>query len=174
MIINYMIIIGFFAVAGLLASVAEPDGKIEIETGLRGAVVFEGETQQRYDLAERMAHYNTPGLSLTFIEDGAIAWTAGYGLLEAGGAKAVDTATLFQAGSIAKPVTAFAALRMAEDGLIDLDGDVSTYLERYTLPEGAQTAENPVTLRHLLAHTAGITPGGYAGYVQGETLPSDV
>ena len=169
-----MIVIGFFAVAGLLASVAEPDGRSEIENGLRGAVVFEGETQQRYDLAERMAHYNTPGLSLTLIEDGEIAWTAGYGLLEADGKEAVDADTLFQAGSIAKPVAAFSALRMAEAGLIDLDVDVSTYLERYTLPDGAQTAENPVTLRHLLAHTAGITPGGYAGYAQGEALPSDV
>ena len=169
-----MITIGFFAVAGLLATVAEPDSKGEIENGLRGAVVFEGETQQRYGLTERMTHYNTPGLSLTLIEDGEIAWTAGYGLLEAGSSKAVDTSTLFQAGSIAKPVTALAALRMAEAGLIDLDVDVSTYLERYTLPEGAQTEETPVTLRHLLTHTAGITPGGYAGYAQREALPTDV
>lgn len=169
-----MSVIGFFAAANLLALDAEAAGKSEIEAGLRGAVVFTGEPLQRYALAERLAHYNIPGLSLTIIEDGEIAWTAGYGRLEANGAAAVDSETLFQAGSIAKPVTALAAMRMAEAGLIDLDADVSTYLRRYTLPEGAQTAENPVTLRHLLAHTSGITPGGYSGYVQGEAMPSDV
>jgi CubicO group peptidase (beta-lactamase class C family) len=112
-------------------------------------------------------------LSVTLIENGEIAWTAGYGSLEADGAAAVDETTLFQAGSIAKPVTVVAALRMAEAGLIDLDADVSTYLQRYTLPEGAQTADNPVTLRHLLAHTSGVTPGGYSGYAQGDAIPSD-
>lgn len=165
--------IGFVAFSGLLAMGAGPAGMSEVGAGLRGAVVFEGEAPERYTVSERMAYYNIPGLSVTLIENGEVAWTSGYGSLEAGGATAVDDMTLFQAGSIAKPVTVVAALRMAEAGLIDLDADVSTYLQRYTLPEGAQTADNPVTLRHLLAHTSGITPGGYNGYAQGEAIPSD-
>ena len=169
-----MIIMGVFAVVSLLAVDVEPTDRNEIESGLRGAVVFEGETPPRHTVAERMAHHNVPGLSVTLIKDGEIAWTAGYGLLEADGAIAVDENTLFQAGSIAKPVTVLAAMRMAEAGLIDLDVDVSAYLKSYTLPEGAQTADNPVTLRHLLAHTSGVTPGGYSGYARSESIPSDV
>jgi len=46
-------------------------------------------------------------------------------------------------------------------------------LESYHLPAGRQTDTNPVTFRNLFAHTAGITPGGYLGYAQGESLPTD-
>jgi CubicO group peptidase (beta-lactamase class C family) len=172
--------------AAVLAACGDPDiegqprldegvqtAREAVENGLRHLVVFEGERLETFSIADRMRHYNVPGVSFALIDDGEIAWAATYGRLHAGGDDPVVETTLFQAGSIAKPVTAFAAMRMREAGLIDLDADVGTYLSSFSLPDGAQTPDNPVTFRHLLSHTAGTTPGGYGGYEQGQPLPSD-
>lgn len=77
---------------------------------------------------------------------------------------AVDSATLFQAASISKPVAATAMLRMVEDGLLGLDTPVETYLSSWTLPPGRQSPERPVTLRLIASHGAGFTVHGFPGY----------
>jgi CubicO group peptidase (beta-lactamase class C family) len=143
----------------------------EVERGLLPGVVFEGETQPA-GIESRLAHHKTPALSVAVIRDGRLDWSAAWGRLQAGGAPA-GCDSLFQAGSLAKPATVLAVLRMRQQGLIDLDRNIDAYLASYRLPAGRQTEANPVTLRHLLAHTAGITPGGYAGYAAGEPLPTD-
>lgn len=144
-----------------------------VENGLRNLVVFEGEPVETFCITDRMEHYNVPGASVTLIDDGEVAWTGAYGRLAAAEDNPVNETTLFQAGSIAKPVTVFAVMRMREAGLIVLDADIEAYLTSFSLPGGAQTPDNPVTFRHLLSHTAGTTPGGYWGYEQGMPLPTD-
>lgn len=119
-----------------------------------------------------MALYKTPALSVAVIHNGELDWSAAWGQLQTGGAS-VDCGSLFQAGSIAKPVTLLAALRMKTAGLIDFDRDIETYLSSYHLPAGRQTGADPVTFRNLLTHTSGLTPGGYAGYTQHEPMPTD-
>lgn len=148
-------------------------GRSQVETGLLGAVTFQGE-EHAYSVAERMAYYDVPGLSFALINDGELEWAAGYGVKDAGSREPVTTETLFQAASIAKAGVAVAAIRMRDAGLIDLDADIQTFLREFTVPEGAQTESNPVTFRNLLSHTAGITPGGYLGYERGEPYPTDL
>jgi len=63
---------------------------------------------------------------------------------------------------------------MQQAGLVDLDADIGTYLSSWQLPAAQHTSANPVTLRNLFTHTAGVTPGGYEGYAQGQPLPTDV
>ncbi|GAA1642166.1 serine hydrolase domain-containing protein [Actinoplanes couchii] len=75
---------------------------------------------------------------------------------------------LFPACSISKHVAAFGTLRLVADGTLDLDTDVDTYLSSWTLPPGAGT----VTLRQLLAHTAGLTENWYPGYAAGVPVPA--
>ncbi|MBB2483718.1 beta-lactamase family protein [Mitsuaria sp. WAJ17] len=155
--------------------VAGPEGKVRrarVEQGLLPSVVFAGEGRPA-EVTQRMAGHRVPALSVAVIHQGRMDWSAAWGERWRGG-PAVACNTLFQAGSLAKPVTVLAALRMKERGLIDLDADVNALLKSYHLPPGAQTEANPVTLRHLLRHTAGITPGGYDGYAQGQVLPSDL
>src|SRR4051794_39364888 len=74
---------------------------------------------------------------------------------------------LFPAGSISKHVAAFGSLRLIADGILDLDTDVNTYLSAWQLP-GTGT----VTVRQLLAHTAGLTKNWFPGYAAGEPVPS--
>lgn len=145
--------------------------KRQVERGMLPRVVFVGETEP-VSVESRMAMHGTPALSVAVIRGGKLDWSAAWGRLQADGAPA-DCGSLFQAGSIAKPVTLLAALRMETAGLIDFDSDIDTYLSSYHLPAGRQSDANPVTLRNLFAHTAGVTPGGYAGYARNQPMPTD-
>ena len=145
--------------------------KKQVEHGMLPPVVFDGEIKP-VSVESRMALYKVPALSVAVIHHGKLDWSAAWGVLQKDGAPA-DCGSLFQAGSLAKPVTVLAALRMKTAGLIDFDRSIETYLSSYHLPAGRQTDANPVTFRNLLAHTAGITAGGYAGYALNEPIPTD-
>ena len=84
----------------------------------------------------------------------------------------VSTSTLFQAGSVSKPVSALGALRLVEAGKLSLDGDVNAKLKLWRLPNNGFTTTEQVTLRRLLSHTAGLTVPGFPGYELTERLPS--
>ena len=105
-----------------------------------------------------------PGLSLAVIQDGRIVKARGYGVIENGGTKPVTKDTLFQAGSVSKPVTAFAVMRLVEAGKLSLDSDVNLALKSWHVPENEFTKTEKVTLRRLLSHTAGFTVHGFPGY----------
>lgn len=144
--------------------------RLAFEQGMTPSVVFEGETQAQ-PLSTRMAAQRVPGLAVAVVRAGRLDWSAVYGLRGAG-KPAVSCGTLFQAGSLAKPVTVLAALRLADAGRLDWDRDINSLLHSVQLPSGKQTADKPVTLRHLFSHTAGITPGGYPGYAQDGPVPT--
>jgi CubicO group peptidase (beta-lactamase class C family) len=131
-----------------------------VENGLIG-LTESGQvlSEEPMTLAERMAHYNVPGVSIAVINDYQIEWAKGYGVLEAGGDEPVTPESLFNAGSILKPVVAAAALSLVEDGLLDLDHDVNDRLVSWQVPENEHTIAEKVTLRRLLTHTAGLTDG---------------
>lgn len=123
-------------------------------------------------IAARMTELNIPGVSVAFIEDGKVKWTRTYGLAEAGSGRAVTPETLFQAASMSKAVAAAAALRLVERGRLDLDGDINDRLVAWKAPDTAYTAEQKVTLRRLLSHTAGLTVSGFPGYAPDKPAPT--
>ena len=141
-----------------------------VERGLIGA--YGDPLWKRMELAERMAYYNVPGVSIAAINDYEVEWTRGYGVLQAGESEPVTRETLFQTASIAKPVVAVAALRYVESGALDLDSDVNQSLVSWQVPENEFTAEEKVTLRRLLSHSAGVTVEGFRGYALGEEVPN--
>jgi len=143
----------------------------QVERGMLPNVVFAGESQPA-SVETRMTWHKVPALSVAVIHNGKLDWSATWGKLWTDGPRA-DCSSLFQAGSLAKPVTLLAALRMEHQGLIDFDESIGTYLKSYHLPRGQQTDANQVTFANLFTHTSGITPGGYAGYAQGQPIPSD-
>lgn len=145
--------------------------KQQVEHNLLPRVAFVSETMPAA-IETRMAEHNTPALSVAVIRNGTLDWSAAWGRLQTDGARA-GCDSLFQAGSLAKPATVLAALRMQQQGVVDLDVDIETMLSSWRLPAGRQTRDNPVTLRNLFTHTAGITPGGYDGYAQGQPIPTD-
>ena len=113
-----------------------------------------------------------PGVSLAVFENGQIVKAQGYGLCEYGSSTPVTPATLFQAGSVSKPVAALGALKLVEAGKLSLDADVNDSLKSWRVPESDQAAGQKVTLRRLLSHSAGLTVHGFPGYASDKPLPT--
>lgn len=142
-----------------------------VERGLIPAVRVKGVTKPR-TIEERMAGDRVMGMTVAVINNYTIEWSKGYGVTDAETGKPVTTETLFQAASISKPLTALAALKLADQGKLDLDADVNARLKSWSVPENEFTREHTVDLRGLLSHTAGLTVHGFPGYAVGESLPT--
>jgi CubicO group peptidase (beta-lactamase class C family) len=144
-----------------------------VEHGLVAALQVAGREPERFTIGQRLQRYCVPGAAVAAVRDGEVHWAAGYGVCGPSGA-AVTEHTLFQAASISKAVAAVAVLALVEHGDLDLDTDVNLLLRRWRLPAGEHTADAPVTLRHLLSHTAGTTVPGFPGYAEGDSVPDAV
>jgi len=73
---------------------------------------------------------------------------------------------------VTKPVAAFAALRLVDQGLLSLDSDVNAELRSWKVPVSPLLEGHPITLRGILNHIAGLIPGGYGGYSHDEPVPT--
>ncbi|MBD3831923.1 serine hydrolase domain-containing protein [Brevundimonas bullata] len=158
----------FIALTGVAFSVQTE----EAEPGLTPRVQAAGQAHVPISVDTQMQNLPVPGVSIAFIDGGRIAWTRTYGLADLATGRPVSTDTLFQAASISKPVAAMAALDMVEEGLLSLDAPVNEQLAGWKIPDNALTARTPVTLRHLLSHTGGLTVSGFPGYASGTELPT--
>lgn len=122
-------------------------------------------------LLDSLAQWHIPAVSVAIINDYRIEWVAGYGARENGQSESVDLKTLFQACSMSKTVTAVAALRLVEQGKLDLDADINTFLTSWKIPFSGLWQPR-VTLRRLLSHTAGISVAWYPGYHREQDIPT--
>jgi CubicO group peptidase (beta-lactamase class C family) len=143
-----------------------------VTRALRPPVEVVGRPPVRWTLADRMAHYHVPGVSIALIDSGRIAWARGFGVKKAGTADSIGGATIFQAGSTSKPIAVTAMLRLVEQGRLSLDENVNRYLRSWKLPENRFTAREKVTLRRIVSHSAGLTVHGFPGYAVGQPLPT--
>src|SRR5690606_19351846 len=136
------------------------------------SVAVGGHVASTYTLEERMRFYGVPGVSIAIINEGRIESVIAAGLRDVTSGASADTTTLFQAGSISQAITALTTLRLAEQGRIDMDGDVNRHLERWKLPASAFTIAEKVTPRRILSHTAGLTGWDLPAYALGAPVPS--
>ena len=116
---------------------------------------------QHLTLASLMEENHIPAISIAVMDQGQVSWAKAWGVLKAGGITPVDTETLFQAASMSKMVTAFLVMQLVEAGQVNLDRDVNSWLRAWKVPENDLTRQQPVTLRHILSHTAGLTVHGF-------------
>jgi CubicO group peptidase (beta-lactamase class C family) len=158
------------SVQGSASSVEERIARVE--HGLLLPVVVKGERTQAMNLADRMAFYKVPGVSIAVIDHGRIDWMRGYGFAELAAKRPVTPDTRFQAASISKSVAAAAALHFVEEGKVDLDRNVNDYLKSWKVPDNDFTREQNVTLRRILSHSAGFTVHGFPGYEAGTPVPT--
>ena len=68
----------------------------------------------------------------------------------------IDEKTVFELGSNGKTVAAYTALAMVDEGILELDGKISQYLDKDLMTDDPRM--NDITLRELLCHTAGFSP----------------
>ncbi|MEO0045127.1 MAG: hypothetical protein RL705_318 [Bacteroidota bacterium] len=125
-----------------------------------------------WNILERMKYYKVPGVSIAVIKDYKIDWAKGYGLADTIAKTPVTTKTMFSAGSISKFVMAVTALKMVENGEIDLEKPINNYFTSWKITENEFTKKTPVTLRMLLSHSAGTSQSSYFGFTPTQPLPT--
>lgn len=154
---TFLILIVLLALAGGLASqpvVARPTNSLVLAGGLpQQAYQTYSEYGEKIEAAravvlERMNQF--PGLSVSVGIDGQIIWAEGFGWADLEQRVPVRTTSRFRVGSVAKPMTAALLGLLYEEGKIDLDVTVQTYVANF--PE----KEYPITIRQLAGHLAGI------------------
>ena len=92
------------------------------------------------------------GVMVAVVRDTALLFAKGYGYADVAKQTPVDPATtLFRNGSITKTFTWTAVMQLVEQGKLDLDADINTYLD-FRIPP---TYPQAITLRHILTHTPG-------------------
>ncbi len=100
-----------------------------------------------------MEENNIAGATVGIVNDGNTVLLKGYGYANVDTGREVDpNNTLFRIGSISKMFVWTAVMQLAEQGRIDLEADVNTYLNDFKIPD---TYAKPITLRHLMTHTPG-------------------
>ena len=124
----------------------------ELETFLNGV------------LSVQLADGHIPGATVSVVKDGRLFFAKGYGDADRQHGKLVSAnTTLFRIGSVSKLFTWTAVMQLAEQGKLNLHADVNTYLKTFHLPA---TYPQPITLAHLLTHTAGFEDRGTGTFAQ--------
>ena len=121
-------------------------------------------------ISERMARDNVPGAVIVLLAGGAPAWTGAFGMADPATGRAMDADALFRVESISKSITAWGAMRLAEDGRLDLDAPIEACLSRWRSPAGTP----PLTARQLLSHSAGLGLGDYSARYAPDALIPDL
>jgi CubicO group peptidase (beta-lactamase class C family) len=121
-----------------------------------------------------MARYHIPGLAAAVSSNGTVLLARGYGTANLEHSNAATPESVFLLGSLTKPFTATAIMLLVQDGKIDLNQPIASYLKDLPLPEPVR----PVTVRQLLSHTSGIVdfhdiPGSIR-YARMDRLPREV
>ena len=103
-------------------------------------------------LAQEIEENHIAGAAVSVVKDGKLFFAKGYGYADLENKIPVDAEhTIFRIGSVTKLFTWTAVMQLVEQGKLDLDADVNTYLD-FRIPD---TYPQPITLRHLMTHTAG-------------------
>ncbi len=100
----------------------------------------------------KMEQWNVPGVAIG-IFDGEDVEFAGFGITNIETGQRVAPETLFQVGSISKVFTATLAMTLVDDGMLDLDAPIVSYVPEFELAD--RDARAKITVRQLLTHTAG-------------------
>lgn len=132
--------------AGLVVSVAAI-----VAFGQSGKLEVSGLEQEIPRLLEAS---DTPGISIAVIRDGRIAWKGAFGLMNSESGGNVTESTVFEAASLTKPVTAYAAFKLVDRGKLDLDVPLNKYLESDYDTENDRRIDK-ITARMVLSHTSG-------------------
>lgn len=142
------IVMAVLAIIGMLQPVAAADvtNPAVVEAFVDGVV------------KPHMKNHNSPSGVVAVMKDGEMIFAKGYGFIDVEKRIPVDPKTsLFRPGSISKLFTWVSVMQLVEQGKLDLDTDVNTYLSSFKVKD--TWPGQPVTMRHIMTHTAGFEDG---------------
>jgi CubicO group peptidase (beta-lactamase class C family) len=112
----------------------------------------EMETFLDKELGKEMKKHHIAGAAVSVVKDGELFFAKGYGSADLENDIPVDPEqTIFRIGSVGKLFTWTTVMQLVEEGKLDLDEDVNTYLD-FRIPD---TYPQPITLKDLMTHTSG-------------------
>lgn len=158
----------------LLSALLPSDAKAEDTTQDKGATSAQSRADTILETLDRlvpklMDEYHVPGVSIAGIEDRLIAWDRQYGVLRAGATDKVDRETVFEACSMSKTPLAYLALKLVEQGKLDLDKPLVEYLDKPYLSN--ESLHRHITARMAVSHTSGFPNWRDGGWRRGGPLP---
>lgn len=144
-------------------------GLVPVSMAKQKNIVTKERIQSFFDqrLPELLKEQKVPGAAVTVVSPDGELFSGEYGYANLEKGERVDASkTTFHTASVAKTFTAVGILKMVEDGKLDLHTDVNSYLPKEAhIPKTYQN--QPITLHHLLTHTA-----GFSDVVHGGLAPS--
>src|SRR6185503_13100016 len=108
--------------------------------------------------------------SVTIIEDGKVVFSKGYGVADVAAKTAVNTDTVFRAGSISKSIVGIAVMMLVEEGKLDLNAKLADLAPDIRF-DNPWEATDPVRLVHMLEHTTGFNDIGFHHYPLAGDVP---
>ncbi len=112
-----------------------------------------------------MKNNNSPAGTVAIVRNGELIFAKGYGFQDLEERIPVDPyVSMFRPGSTSKLFTWVSVMQLVEQGKLDLDTDVNTYLKTFRIKD---TFKDPITLRHIMTHTSGFEDGAL-GYLIAE------
>ena len=118
---------------------------------------------------QQLEREDIAGATIAIVKDGKLLFARGYGYADVKNKKPVSAEeTLFRTGSVAKLFTWTAVMQLAEQGQLDLDRDVNSYLD-FKIPDAYG---QPITLKNLLTHTPGFEAQVKDSFTTGSESPN--
>lgn len=104
-------------------------------------------------IKEKMLEHAVEGFSIALVKEGKIVWRQGFGVRNKEEKLPVELETVFEAGSLTKPIASYVALKSVEEGTLILDKPLTDYLPEPYLKN--EPLYEKITARHILTHTSG-------------------
>ena len=125
-----------------------------------GALANRGDVKAALDvlsawIENQRAYSGLPGASLAVVHDQELVWAAGFGWADVERRAPATPDTLYRIASITKTFTATALLQLRDAGKLQLDDPLARHLPWFDIASPHAEAP-PITIRHLLTHTAGL------------------
>ncbi len=98
------------------------------------------------------------GLSIALVDDQKTVWAEGFGYADLKNKKPATPETVYRIGSISKLFTVMATMQLAEQGKIDIDQPLKSYLPQFSVKTRFPDAD-PITLRSIMTHHSGLPSG---------------
>lgn len=112
-----------------------------------------------------------PGCAVAVVYKNHIIFINGYGVRTIGKDDKIDLDTVFQLGSVSKPIAATLAAVLEDKGILDLDDPVSQYLPGFTLHKQEPTS---LKITNVLSHTSGVPRSGFNNLIETHTPYPDI
>ncbi|TFF91421.1 class A beta-lactamase-related serine hydrolase, partial [Candidatus Thorarchaeota archaeon] len=143
-------------VVGLLHTILNKPAVIDASGAYDTTVNY---TEERIEKLMKRQHL--PSVAVALIDDQDVVWHKVFGMADVENQIPGTADTVYRMWSVAKVFTAIEVMRLVEEGLIDLDAPLVTYLPDFSIQDRFPDGE-PITIRSILSHQAGLPRNGCA------------